>query len=452
MSDEAPAQDAGLVIAERAVSAALDAGASQAEALVIRSRSALTRFANNEIHQNVAEDDTIVNLRFVDGQRVGVASANRVDDGSLVRLAGSAAVIARLQPPREDFISLPEPGPTPLVFGAWARSTAEADAKLRADAVAAVIAAAEGEGVQAFGLSQTSDEDVAVVNSLGVRASEPRARAHVLTVMMGPGGGTGYAEQVAVDVSTFDASAIGREAAQRTSRMRDPIELPAGDYPVVLDTYACVDIADMLGYLGFSALAVQEERSFFAPGKVVGSPLVTIVDDAADPAGTPASFDYEGVAKQRVTLLDAGVCRDVVHDAQTASREGRRSTGHGLPAPNTWGPFPLNQAIAAGDTPRDELIAGLGRGLLVTRFHYTNVVHPKQVVITGMTRDGLFLVEDGQIRAPVRNLRFTQSYLEALAGVEAVSRERTTLEGFLGTAVVPAMRIASFAFTGTTEH
>jgi predicted Zn-dependent protease len=164
------------------------------------------------------------------------------------------------------------------------------------------------------------------------------------------------------------------------------------------------------------------------------------------------AFDYEGVRKQRVTLVEGGVCRDVVYDAQTAARAGRTSTGHGLPAPNPYGPFPINMLMAAGDTPRDELIAGLDRGLLVTRFHYTNPVHPKLAIVTGMTRDGTFLVEGGKIVGPVRNLRFTQSYLDALARVTAVGRERRTLRGFLGGSVVPALRIDAWTFTGTTEH
>ena len=155
---------------------------------------------------------------------------------------------------------------------------------------------------------------------------------------------------------------------------------------------------------------------------------------------------------RRVTLLDAGVCREVVHDTQTAARDGVVSTGHGLPAPNPWGPFPLHMVMSPGETPREELIGGLERGLLVTRFHYTNVVHPKQAVITGMTRDGLFLVEGGEVRRPVRNLRFTQSYLHALEGVEAVSSDRMGVGGFLGTAVVPALRISSFSFTGTSVN
>jgi len=285
-----------------------------------------------------------------------------------------------------------------------------------------------------------------------VSASESRTLGHAITVMMGPDGGSGYAEGAAVDHHAIDAAALGREAAAKARATAHAVALPAGDYPVVLEPYAVVDLLDMLGYVGFSGLSVEEGRSFAEPGKVVGSALVTIRDDATDPAGTPASFDYEGVAKRPVTLVERGVCRDVVWDTETAGRSGRASTGHGLPAPNTYGPFPLNLVMAPGTASREELIGGLERGLLVTRFHYTNVVHPKLAIITGMTRDGLFLVEDGRIVGPVRNLRFTQSYLEALAGVEAVGAERRLLRGFLGSSLAPAVRIGSFRFTGVTEH
>jgi predicted Zn-dependent protease len=269
---------------------------------------------------------------------------------------------------------------------------------------------------------------------------------------MGPDGGTGYAEQAAVDATTIDATAIGRESADKARATANAVAVDAGDYPVVLEEYAVVDLLDMLGYLGFSALAVQEGRSFVEIGKRIGSDLVTIVDDGRDPAGLPMAFDYEGVAKQRVPLVDAGICAGIVYDTQTASRDGVASTGHGLPAPNPYGPFPLNQAMAAGTSSRDDLIASLDRGLLVTRFHYTNPVHPKLAIVTGMTRDGTFLVEGGRIVAPVRNLRYTQSYLDALAHTVAVSSDRKTLKGFLGGVVVPAVRIDGWTFTGTTEH
>jgi predicted Zn-dependent protease len=141
-----------------------------------------------------------------------------------------------------------------------------------------------------------------------------------------------------------------------------------------------------------------------------------------------------------------------VYDAQTAARDGVASTGHGLPAPNPYGPYPINMVMAPGAASREELIGGLDRGLLITRFHYTNPVHPKLAIVTGMTRDGTFLVEDGRIVGPVKNLRYTQSYLDALAGTVAVARDRRTLRGFLGGVVVPAVRIDGWTFTGGTEH
>jgi predicted Zn-dependent protease len=449
--------DEALRLAEEVLERATRVGATEAEVLVIAGDSALTRFANNEIHQNVAERSLSVNLRYVVGRRIAVVSTGKVDADGLRTLVHRAAAIARSCEELEDWAGLPAPSGAPgaVVGGgvvAWSDGTAKATPELRAEGVRAVIAAAESAGVQAYGAFSTDAEAVAVANSAGVRAAERRTSSQLLTVQMSPDGGTGYAEAVGMDATTIDAAAIGREAATKARASDNPVAIEAGDYPVVLEEYAVVDITDMLGYTGFSALAVQEERSFFEPGRRIGSDLVTIVDDGFDPAGLPASFDYEGVPKQQVALVEAGACREVVYDAQTAARAGRVSTGHGLPAPNPYGPFPLNAVMSAGTTARDELIGGLDRGLLVTRFHYTNVVHPKLAIITGMTRDGTFLVEGGRIVGPVRNLRYTQSYLDALAGVSAVSSSRKTIRGFLGAAVVPALRIDGWTFTGVTEH
>jgi predicted Zn-dependent protease len=441
-----------LALAERALAEAERAGATEAEALVMAEDAALTRFANSQIHQNVAETNVAVNLRFVLGKQVGVASSGRTDEEGLRRLAANAAAIARVVEELPDWGGLPGPTPIQDVAAAYAPATAEASPELRADGVRAVISAADTAGVTAYGSFSTGTETTAVANSKGVRAAGTRTVAQLLTVSMGPDGGTGYAEQAAVDATTIDAAAIGRESADKARATANAVSIDAGDYPVVLEEYAVVDLLDMLGYLGFSALAVQEGRSFVELDKRIGSDLVTIVDDSRDPAGLPMAFDYEGVAKQRVPLVEAGVCRGIVYDAQTASRDGVASTGHGLPAPNPYGPFPLHQAMAAGSSSRDDLIAGLDRGLLVTRFHYTNPVHPKLAIVTGMTRDGTFLVEGGRIVGPVRNLRYTQSYLDALARTVAVSRDRKTLKGFLGGVVVPAVRIDAWTFTGTTEH
>jgi predicted Zn-dependent protease len=373
-----------------------------------------------------------------------------VDRAGIRALVERAAAIAANVEELEDWAGLPAADAAEPLAAAWSDGTASASPELRAEGARAVIAAADEAGVTAFGSFSTEVEAVAVATTRGIRAAERRTSSQLITVTMGPENGTGYAEQAGVDATLIDARAIGREAAERARASVNPVDVAPGDYPVVLLHYAVVDLVDMLGYLGFSALAVEEDRSFWEPGRRVASPLISLTDDARDPAGVPMGFDAEGVPKQRLSLLDAGVCRDLAFDAQTAARAGRASTGHGLPAPNTYGPFPTNMVMAAGDTPIEELVGGLDRGLLVTRFHYTNPVHSKKVIITGMTRDGTFLVEGGRVVGPVRNLRFTMSYLEALANVDAVSRERRCLRGFLGASVVPSLRLSSFTFTGAT--
>jgi predicted Zn-dependent protease len=446
------ADRAALELAERVLEQATRTGVTEAEALVMREDSALTRFANSQIHQNVAETNVSINLRVVRGKRVGVASSDRTDEDGLRRLAESAAAIAGVVEELPDWGGLPGPTPVTDLPGAYDERTADATPEFRADGVRAVIAAADAAGVIAYGSFQTGTETNAVANSNGVRVAGTRTTSQLITVSMGPDGGSGYAEAASVDATAIDPGRLGVEAAQKARASSNAVALDPGDYPVVLEEYAVVDLLDMLGYVGFSALAVQEERSFVEVGRTVGSDLITIRDDGSDPAGLPMAFDYEGVAKQRVELIERGVCRGVVYDAQTAARDGVSSTGHGLPAPNSYGPFPLNMVMEAGSATRDDLVGGLDRGLLVTRFHYTNPVHPKLAIVTGMTRDGTFLVEGGRIVGPVRNLRFTQSYLEALARTVAVGRDRRTLRGFLGGVVVPAIRIDSWTFTGATEH
>ena len=441
---------AAQTLAETVLHLAEAAGATEAEVLVAVGDDALTRFANSEIHQNVAESDIRVSLRFVRGKRIGVASSGRTDPEALRRLAETAGRIAAIAEETRDWPGLPAAEPPAPVEGGFALATADASPEMRAAGVRAVIAAADAAGVGAFGSFSTGVETVAVASSSGIRAAESRTAARLLTVSMGPDDGTGYAEAAAVDATAIDAAAVGREAAEKARRSASPVNLPPGDYPVVLEEYAVADLLDNLGFIGFSGLSVEEERSFFEPGRRIGRELVTIVDVARDPAGMPAAFDYEGVPTRRVVMVEGGVCREIVHDAGTAARAGVPSTGHGLPAPNPWGPFPLHSAMAAGSTPREELVGGMKRGLLVTRFHYTNVVHGKLAVITGMTRDGTFLVEGGEVVGSVRNLRFTQSYLDALVAVEAVASDRRLLRGELGAVLVPAVRIGSWRFTGAT--
>jgi predicted Zn-dependent protease len=242
--------------------------------------------------------------------------------------------------------------------------------------------------------------------------------------------------------------------------MERPVEIPPGEYEVILEPDAAHEFLSFMGYLGFHALAVQEERSFLGNhfGEKLVDEKVTIYDDGLDPQGLQVPFDFEGVPKQKVLFFDKGVARDVTYDSLTAGREKKESTGHALTPPNTEGPIPLNLFMEGGHSSLEGMIRSIRRGIYVTRFHYTNVVEPMKAVITGMTRDGTFWIEDGEVRNSVKNLRFTESILKALSRVKAISRERKICTSgsnygrrFITGTVAPAVQIEGFNFSGVSS-
>jgi len=425
------------------------------EALYLGQDAALTRFATNQIHQNMREHDATVQVRVIDHDRVGVASTNRLDEAGVRSVVERAAAIAERSAPNPRAAILPEPdGREHDPELGHVAATAEAGAERRAEGARAVIAAGEAAGLQSSGSFSTSVMTIAVANSKGVRAEHRSTRAALLTVMMdgfASGAASGYAQAGSTDIGDVDAEAIGIEAARKGDEMRGAGELEAGEYEVILEEYAVAGLLEYLSYIGFSGLAHEEGRSFMDLGKRVMGENVSIWDDGSDPSGMPSPIDFEGVVRHRVDLIADGVASAVVHDAATGARAGSGSTGHGLPAPNLIGPMALNTFMAPGTTPRDELIAGIKRGVWVTRFHYINPVHPKKAILTGMTKDGTFLIEDGKLARPLLNFRFTQSIPEAFSDVRAASRETKLLPGeFFGASRVPALHLGSFNFTGVT--
>ncbi len=425
--------------------------AGQTEVLYLGTESALTRFANNYIHQNVAESDAELHVRAVVGKKIGVAHTNRLDDEALRRVTEQALEIARIQPENPEFHSLPELQHPLTPAPGYSERTAQFTPEERARRVGIIVKLASENGLEAAGAFSTNTNHIAVANSLGIFAYEPRTEAESHAVVMADARGSGYTQRMATDASTLDFEAMAREAVEKALRSRNPIDIELGEYEVVLDAYAVADMLQNLVFMGLSATAVQEERSFMNGqfGKQLVDPRVTIYDDGHDPAGLPQTFDYEGVAKQRVVMIDHGIANAVVYDSFTAAREGKPNTGHALPAPNSYGPMPLNTMLEAGDATLEEMIRGIDRGLYVTRFHYTNTVHPVKTLFTGMTRDGTFLIEHGELTQPVKNLRFTQSILDVLRDVRAIGRERIQCTEYLPV-VAPAIHSARFNFTGIT--
>jgi PmbA protein len=435
--------------------------ADQTEVVIRTGDQYLTRFANSTIHQNVAETDTEVRIRVVlrgpasaGGARIGVATTNDLDDEALARTLENALAIARLQPENPDFKTLPGPQPIPQV-SVFSEATADCSPEKRAKGAGVICLQARDAGMLASGALTTTVVEIAVANSLGTFAYFPTTYADINTVVMSDTS-AGYAAALVMDVDGLDFEAIGREAVEKCLHSQNPRPLDPGEYTVILEPYAVQDFVQMMSYTGFGALAMQEGRGFMVGkiGQQIVDTRISIWDDGLDPAGLPMPFDVEGVPKQRVDFIDKGVARGVVYDSYRAGKEeGKASTGHATPAPSRFGPFPQNAFFAPGQATLEDMIASTERGLYVTRFHYTRPVEPTRVVITGMTRDGTFLIENGEIAYPLKNLRFTQSYLEALNHLEMIGKEPHLLSSMWGLArqSVPALKLGKFRFTGATE-
>jgi PmbA protein len=424
--------------------------ATETEVMLVEDDQSLTRFANSEIHQNVAETDSEIRIRVVVDKRIGTAATHDLSAAAIDEALDLAMAAAQRVPADERFHSLPSPSPiTPAI--AYVGATADCSPTYRAERVAAICKLAIDANLAASGAFSTGSSAIAIANSLGLFAFERRTGSDLKIVMTGADS-SGWAESTAMDVTAIDAEAAGREAIDRAIRGGNPIAPEPGQYTVVLEEYAVAEMLDYLSYVAFGGLAFIEERSLFAGrlGERLFGENITIIDDPRAGDTLARSFDGEGVPSQAVTIVDSGIARAVVHDSYSAALAGTESTGHGLPAPNTFGAFAGHLRLAPGNADRDRLVQGIDRGLWVTRFHYVNIADPKRAILTGMTRDGTFLIENGECTRPVRNLRFTQGVPEALSSVRAIASETKTIESFLGADVVPAVVIDGFTFTSAT--
>lgn len=434
--------------------------ADQTEALLLGHRTALTRYANSAIHQNVATKDVGLIVRLVFDRKIGIARTNNVDDDAIRRTVERAAKIAKAQRPNRDFISLPEGSKPPKVRG-YSAKTADSTPEDRAKVVGDVVSIVTSRGAEeAFGALEASAYTFAVVNSLGVQAFDEMTIGHLMVTAIKEQDdekGYGWGEDLNVDISKIDHSRMALQAAEKAENSVGARSIEPGEYEVVLEDYAIADMVLYLSYIVFGALPYQEKRSYVSGrlGQQVTGESVTLWDEGTRPGGLPLAFDAEGLPKEKVMLLEDGVARNVVYDSYTAGKEGRKSTGHALPPPNSMGPLAVNPFLKTGDSDLEEMVADTKRGVYVTRFHYTNPVDAPRALITGMTRDGTFLIEDGEIAGPVRNLRFTQGLMEAFSRATLVGRtarpHRFSSWLGIGASTVPPAKIEGFKFTGVTE-
>jgi PmbA protein len=447
--------------------------ADETEVLFSGGNFALTRFANNTIHQNVDEENQIVSVRTVFGGRTARATTNKFDDDSLRRVVESSEALAKVQHPDPDLLPMPdsreaagsadEGHPATQLPCRHFAETAAVSPQLRADGVKKIVEVAQKHELTTAGIFSSSESVEGIFNSRGLSNWHTQTLAEVSITMLGADS-SGWQKANSPDVTNFNPLGLAETAAKKAIDSAHPAEIQPGKYTLILEPSATLDIVGFM-FWDYSGMAILDQRSFLTGriGSQVFGENITIWDDVTHPLQTGSPFDGEGMRRLRVPLVDSGVVKRVVYARATAERmqhsEHRDKagpiapTGHGFPLPNEIGEMPLNIVFAAPQNPQtlSEMIASTERGVLVTRLWYIREVDPYEKMVTGMTRDGTFLVENGQVRQGVRNLRFNQSLIHMLSNVEGMSEPLRSCGEESFDMVVPAMKVRDFNFTEVTK-
>jgi len=451
-------------LSRKTVKVAVKKGADQAQATSFLFDRALTRFANSQIHQNVASRTGGITVKVVTRKKIGTLSVNTLNEEKIADAVEGALKIARVTPSNKDFKSLPRPQKWTPVKGAFDPRTAVCTPSFRAAKVKDIIQTAHSRSkrVKAVaGSYSTGSSSFAVVNSLGVSASARVSLAAVgVTVISEVSGSQGFgsAEQYSRVVKEIDHIQAAEEAAEKSVKSVKPEKLLPGEYEVVLSPRAVDTFVSFLSYMGFSATTYQDGQSFvkYHLGEQVFDDKLCVKDDPRDPWTLFAvPVDGEGVPKKSVKLIDKGVVseRSICYDSFTAGKEkGKKSTGHSpppiVPFFGPARPFPINLIVSPGHASIEEMIEDTKQGVFVTRFHYTNPVDPTKAILTGLTRDGTFLIKKGKLSKPVMNLRYTDSMLSALKSIPMIGKDLQRT----GDTTAPAMKLQKLRFTGVTEY
>jgi PmbA protein len=424
--------------------------AEETEVEIDVTSDALTRFANNVIHQNVAEEVLHVSVRAVVDGRTARASTNKIDEDSLRRVTSSAASLAANQPKSPDLLPMLGRQKYQKV-SRYFPATAAATPQDRARAVTRVCRMAEKNKQTAAGIFSSGHMQTILANSSGLFAHHEQTRSEFSITILEPNS-SGWAKANSPDIHQLDPDALAASASRKASESRSPMELAPGHYTVILEPAAVLDFVGFLFY-DFAGTAVLDKRSCFNDriGKKIFGENITLWDDVYHPLQLGAPYDGEGVPRQKVLLVDRGVPKNLVYARSTAKKMKTKPTGHGFGLPNEYGEAPMNLVFAGGDKSIEEMARSTDRGILVTRLWYIREVDPYEKILTGMTRDGTLFIENGRVSAGIRNFRFNQSILEMLANVEMLGPAVRAAGEESFEMVVPAMKVRDFHFTEVTK-
>lgn len=437
--------------------------ADEVEALFYAGHSSLTRFANNTIHQNVAEENSVVSVRTAFGERTARATTNKLDEESLKRVVKSAEDIARVQHPDPELLAMPASGGKNYIPNRHFDETAAITPEQRAEAVQKIVSVAQKYKLTTAGIFSTAELVEGIFNSRGLNDWHTQTSSDISVTMLADDS-SGWQKANSPNITHLDAVTLAEIAARKAAESASPREIPAGKYTVILEPAAVLDIVGFM-FFDFGGLAILDQRSFLnnRVGTKIFGENINIYDDVGHPLQSGVPFDGEGMRRQRVNLVENGVVKRLVYARATAEKMKKSEhgdkvgvvepTGHGFPIPNEMGEAPMNIVFGAPTDPKtvDQMIASTERGLLVTRLWYIREVDPYEKILTGMTRDGTFYVENGKHRDGVRNFRFNESLIHMLSNVEEMGTPVRASGEESFDMVVPAMKVREFNFTEVTK-
>ncbi len=433
-----------------------NSSADETELVVWSGTNSLTRFAESRIHQNVHEENTVVTARVAVGKRLGVTMTNCMDPEELKSALARAIEIAKASPEDPDFPGFPKSDRAPAA-DTFSEATAAMTPAQRAEAVAVAAGIAAEKGTTISGAYRVSAFRFAVANTSGTEQMHDGTDAFLSVFATDSNKVNGATAAYAKGIEGIDVAHTARGAVDKCVAAANPVSVDYEPMDIVVEPRAIAEVISWLNFTAFGAKQVQENMSFMAGrfGEKVMGDNVTLVDDGFDTAGIPVPFDYEGVTKIPVTLIEKGVARSPVYDSITAAKDGVQSTGHAGTAAFRGGPAPRNLFITPGDKSRDELIGMVDRGIYVSNFHYVNgLLDTRRALFTGMTRAGTYLIENGRIAKAVKNMRWTDSMMRVFSEVAAMTKERETVGaswGAVGSVTTPTMLVRGFKFTGATD-
>jgi predicted Zn-dependent protease len=441
--------------------------ADETELLIAGGKSSLTRFANNSITQNVSEENYGLSVRVNLDGRTARATTNKYDDESIQRVVESATALARVQEKDADLLPMPDASAFDATGRHVARSFSETVSlgpRERANIVGNIVDVAKKQHLTTAGTCSTSESIEAIFNSRGLGAYHNQTSAEVSITMLAADS-SGWQKANFPNARDLDPVSLAHVAATKAKQSAQPQELPPGKYTVILEPAA---VLDMVGFMfwDWGGQAILDERSFLNNriGQRLFGENISIADDVYHPLQNGAPFDGEGVRRECVSLVENGIVKRLVFARGTAAKIKKtefadkvgpvEATGHGFSLPNEIGEMPTNIVVTGPpgtDKTIDEMIASTDRGILVTRLWYIREVDPYEKMLTGMTRDGTFLIENGKLQGGLRNFRFNESLIHMLSHVEQMSAPVRASGEESFDMVVPAMKVRDFNFTEVTK-